>query len=135
MPSKEKQNILVVEDDEAMMNFLEISLQREGFNTIATNDGSKALDIFKEYNNFDLIITDIVLPGIDGMELAKKATKHTPDIKVIFITGFSAMAVKQQDNTSQENTKLLSKPFHLNELIDQVIQLLNLPPIEPSAKV
>jgi two-component system cell cycle response regulator CpdR len=115
--------ILLAEDDESMLNFLILALGRAGHDVVATTNGLAALEALDEHEAFDLLLSDIVMPGTDGIELAQKATDKCPDLKVMFITGFAAIAM-QQPSQSTSNAKVLSKPFHLNDLVDQVEQLL-----------
>lgn len=117
-------NILLAEDDKSMCSFLTVALEKAGHSVTAANNGVDALEILKENTDkFDLLLTDIVMPGIDGIELSQKATELSKHIKVMFITGFAAVAVAHTD-LNTEQTKLLSKPFHLNDLVDQVETLL-----------
>ncbi len=115
-------NILLAEDDETMRNILTIALENAGHDITPAIDGMEALNALNTGEKFDLLLTDIVMPGIDGTELAKNATQKNPDIKVMFITGFAAIAAKQKQ---AKDTQTLSKPFHLNDLIEQVENLLN----------
>ena len=70
-----------------------------------------------------LLLTDIVMPEMDGIELARKASKLDPDLKIMFITGFAAVALNP-DNNAPKDAKILSKPFHLRDLVDQVERML-----------
>ncbi|MCL4677936.1 MAG: response regulator [Alphaproteobacteria bacterium] len=115
--------ILLAEDDESMLNFLELALRRAGHDVISALDGLEALEIMEDGEEFDLLLTDIVMPGIDGIELAQKAMEIQSDIKVMFITGFAAMALGRTGMQVSE-TKLLSKPFHLGELVDRIEEIL-----------
>lgn len=115
--------ILLAEDDDSMLNFLMLALKRAGHDVVTRSNGTDALEAIKEQGPFDLLLTDIVMPGMDGVELAQKATDESPNLKVMFITGFAAIAMNNASKAVQ-NTKLLSKPFHLNDLITQVEQLL-----------
>jgi len=116
-------NICIAEDNSSMLNFLKMALQRAGHSVTTAENGNDALDVLRDNKNFDLLLTDIVMPGMDGIELSQKATDLYPSLKVMFITGFAALALN--NNTSPERkTKVLSKPFHLNDLVDQVDTLL-----------
>ena len=117
-------HILLAEDDKSMLNFLVIALERAGHTVVSRTDGNEALKVLEEDNSFNLLLTDIVMPGIDGLELAQKATEMLPDIKVMFITGFAAMAMEKHENSETEKPQVLSKPFHLNDLVDQVEEIL-----------
>ncbi|MBK6895472.1 MAG: response regulator [Alphaproteobacteria bacterium] len=115
--------ILLAEDDPSMLNFLEIALRRAGHDVLPASDGLEALEVLEDGEEFDLLLTDIVMPGIDGIELAQKAMQIQPDLKVMFITGFAAMAVSTH-REEMKNTKLLSKPFHLSDLVSQIEEIL-----------
>jgi len=62
-----------------------------------------------EIRNYDLLLADIVMPEIDGIELAQRATEHLPTMKVLFITGFAAVALNAQKSGASRNAKILSK--------------------------
>lgn len=115
--------ILLAEDDHSMREFLTIALGKAGHEIVARPNGLEALEELKVHKDFELLLTDIVMPGMDGIELSQMATKLCPDIKVMFITGFTGVAM---DNNlpDDENAKVLSKPFHLKELVSQVETLL-----------
>ena len=117
--------ILIAEDDTSMLGFLKLALEKAGHTVREESNGVDALNRIKdkEEQDFDLLLTDIVMPGMDGIELSQEATKAKPDIKVMFITGFSAVAVGRED-FDPDKAKILSKPFHLNDLVDQVETLL-----------
>ena len=116
--------ILLAEDDDSMRSFLTRSLSRVGHDVCSVSDGFEALPHI-EGGEFDLLVTDIVMPGMDGLELARRISLETPDTKVIFITGFAAVALKAQTlspfgTDSKADAKVLSKPFHLKDLVEQV---------------
>lgn len=115
--------ILVAEDDSSMRTFLTMALERAGHTVISCEDGSAALDTLDQYKDFDLLLADIVMPGMDGIELSQKATHLHPSLKVMFITGFAAVAIGDR-NPDHNKATVLSKPFHLNELVTQVETLL-----------
>jgi len=72
---------------------------------------------------FSLLLTDIVMPEMDGIELARRATEIDPDLKVMFITGFAAVAL-HSDSQTPRDARVLSKPFHLRELVSEVQKML-----------
>lgn len=123
--------ILLAEDDKSMLNFLMIALQRAGHTVIARTNGTDALSALEEENTpFDLLLTDIVMPGLDGLELAHKTIEKYPNMKVMFITGFAAMALEERKKhkTKEKPPQILSKPFHLNDLVSHVDKLLESAP-------
>lgn len=114
--------ILLAEDDDDMRRFLVNALQKAGYDVISFSNGRSAYERLQE-EPFSLLLTDIVMPEMDGIELARKATELDPDIKVMFITGFAAVALNPDSNAPRD-AKILSKPFHLRQLVDQVEQML-----------
>ena len=77
--------ILLAEDDESMRVYLARALERTGYHVVAVDDGVAALPLL-ESEPFDLLLTDIVMPEMDGIELAQKAAEIAPDIRVMFMT-------------------------------------------------
>lgn len=116
-------HILIVEDDSSMLGFLKLALEKAGHSVHTEENGIDGLGALKQDEKFDLLLTDIVMPGMDGIELSQEASKMKPDLKIMFITGFSAVAVGRED-IDPEKAQILSKPFHLNDLVDQVETLL-----------
>src|SRR5258708_24097224 len=114
--------ILLAEDDNDMRRFLVKALQNAGFAVASFDNGLSASHRLRE-EPFELLLTDIVMPEMDGIELARRATELDPDIKVMFITGFAAVALNP-DNKAPRNAKILSKPFHLKDLVNEVQRLL-----------
>jgi len=116
------QRILLAEDDEDMRRFLVKALEKAGYDVISSGNGLEAYERLKE-EPFTLLLTDIVMPEMDGIELARKASELDPDLKIMFITGFAAVALNP-DNQAPKDAKILSKPFHLRDLVDQVERML-----------
>jgi two-component system, cell cycle response regulator CpdR len=114
--------ILLAEDDNDMRRFLVKALQHAGFSVTSFDNGLAAYDQLRT-EPFELLLTDIVMPEMDGIELARRATELDPDLKVMFITGFAAVALNP-DNQAPSQAKILSKPFHLRELVNEVQRLL-----------
>ncbi len=114
--------ILLAEDDNDMRRFLVKALEKAGYKVISFDNGASAYDRLRE-EPFSLLLTDIVMPEMDGIELARRATELDPDLKVMFITGFAAVALNP-DSKAPKNAKVLSKPFHLRDLVDEVNKML-----------
>ncbi len=109
--------ILLAEDDEAMRTYLARALENAGYEVVAVDCGTAALP-WLETAYFDLLLTDIVMPEMDGIELAQRCAELSPETKVIFITGFAAVTLKASREAPQ--AKVLSKPFHLRDLVLEV---------------
>ena len=116
------QKILLAEDDNDMRRFLVKALENAGYEVISYDNGASAYDRLRE-EPFSLLLTDIVMPEMDGIELARRATELDPDLKVMFITGFAAVALNP-DSNAPKDAKVLSKPFHLRDLVDEVNKML-----------
>ena len=109
--------ILLAEDDESMRLYLARALEKVGYLVETVDRGTAAVPLL-EAERFDLLLTDIVMPEMDGIELAQKAAEIAPDIRVMFITGFAAVALKA--GKAAPSAKVLSKPFHLRDLVAEV---------------
>jgi two-component system cell cycle response regulator CpdR len=121
-PGHRSMKILLAEDDNDMRRFLAKALQNAGYDVASFDNGLSAYNRLRE-EPFELLLTDIVMPEMDGIELARRATELDPDIKVMFITGFAAVALNP-DSKAPKDAKVLSKPFHLRELVNEVEKLM-----------
>ncbi|EKQ57953.1 MULTISPECIES: response regulator transcription factor [unclassified Clostridium] len=111
-----KIKILIVEDDEAISNLIKINLNMAGYKSIQIFDGLEALNLIKE-ETFDLILMDIMLPGIDGLEVMKKIRKL--NIPVIFLTAKNGLADKVTGLKSGAEDYIV-KPFETIELLARI---------------
>ncbi|WP_025898245.1 response regulator [Sneathiella glossodoripedis] len=114
--------ILLAEDDNSVRHFLARSLELAGHEVLAFADGEDALPALKA-GPFDILVTDIVMPRMGGLELAMKAQEANPGVPIIYITGFSAVSVEEPEAQSGIS-QLLSKPFHLSSLVEAVHKAL-----------
>ena len=114
--------ILLAEDEEAMRTYLARALEKAGYAVDSVDCGTAALPLL-EQGEYDLLLSDIVMPEMDGIELARRATELDPDLKVMFITGFAAVALNP-DSDAPKDASVLSKPFHLKDLVNEVERLL-----------
>jgi two-component system, cell cycle response regulator CpdR len=114
--------ILLAEDDDDLRRFLVKALEKAGHAVKAFGEGASAFEEIKQ-ENFDLLLTDIVMPEMDGIELARRAAELDPGLKIMFITGFAAVALNP-DSRAPKDAKVLSKPFHLRDLVNEVNRLM-----------
>ena len=114
--------ILLAEDDDNLRIFLARALRRAGHEVHAVGDGDAALAWVTE-RPIDLLLADVVMPGLDGIELARRANDLWPELRVMFITGFAAVALNA-DSAAPKHAKVLSKPVHLRDLVNEVQKLL-----------
>lgn len=109
--------ILLAEDDDSMRAYLARALERSGYEVVAVANGADAVP-FINSDRFDLLLTDIVMPEMDGIELAQHAASVAPGMRIMFITGFAAVTLKAGKAVPQ--AKVLSKPFHLRDLVLEI---------------
>ena len=109
--------ILLAEDEAAMRAYLQRALEKADYEVVAVDRGTEALPLL-EAEHFDLLLTDIVMPEMDGIELAQNCARVAPNTKVMFITGFAAVALRAE--TAAPDARVLSKPFHLKDLVAEV---------------
>ena len=109
--------ILLADDEEAMRTYLARALTNAGYEVCAVESGVAALPLL-ESGDFDLLVSDIVMPEMDGIELAQHCAEISPRTKVMFITGFAAVSLRA--SREQPSAKVLSKPFHLRDLVLEV---------------
>lgn len=114
--------ILLAEDDESMRRFLVKALESAGHEVVSFGRGDEAHRCLKN-DVFDILLTDIVMPEMDGIELARLAAELDPTLKIMFITGFAAVALNPEV-PAPNDAKVLSKPFHLRDLVAEVDRLM-----------
>ena len=113
--------ILLAEDDDSLRGFLARALERAGYEVVACADGEEAAAVLDQ--EWDLLLTDIVMPGIDGIEVARQAAALHPDLRIMFITGFAAVALAA-GSQAPAGAKVLSKPIHLREIVSEVERMI-----------
>ena len=114
--------ILLAEDDAALRRFLKKALESVGHEVIDFGDGEAAWQALRQAP-VDLLLTDIVMPLMDGVELARRAAAKYPGMRIMFITGFAAVALNPESGAPQ-GAQVLSKPFHLRQLVNEVERLM-----------
>lgn len=124
MSDGSKLRILLAEDEDAMRTYLARALENAGYGVISVDRGTSAIPLL-ENEHFDLLLSDIVMPEMDGIELAQRCAEIAPRTKVMFITGFAAVSLRA--SREQPHAKVLSKPFHLRDLVLEVERVFEEP--------
>jgi CheY-like chemotaxis protein len=114
--------ILIAEDEGAVRTFLIRAMQSQGHQVKAVADGGQALQALQK-GNFDLLLSDIVMPEMDGIALALKASQEWPDMPIILITGF-AKERQRAHNLEALVHCVLPKPFDLEKICGVVAEAL-----------
>lgn len=121
--AKAQGTILIVEDEPAVRAMTAAHLKDAGYTVIEATDAKAALALLAADGHVDLLLTDIVMPGMNGRKLADEALKARPDLRLLFMTGFTRNAVVHNGVVDQGVT-LLTKPFTAEELCGVVQKLL-----------
>ena len=116
--------ILFVEDEDSVRAFGIRALKKKGYNVVDSNSAENALEILEKDPDFDLLLTDMVLPGMSGAQLTNKVKEQIPQISVILASGYSEdIARKEVDNTNE--FEFITKPYSLGDLTAKVFEVLN----------
>lgn len=118
--------VLVAEDNPAVREFITRALTSNGYKTTAVMDGQQALDLLAK-ENFDVLVSDIVMPNLDGIALALKAVRQFPDLRIVMISGYAQERLRAH-NLNTLVHRIIAKPFSLEEICDAVKGSLALPP-------
>lgn len=117
-------HIVIADDDHAMRQFLATALERAGHHVSAFADGLAAHTFLEgAAGDVDLLLTDIVMPGMDGIELSQRALMLNRKLKVMYITGFGTVS-RETLPDGAGNAQILAKPLHLSHLVAEVEKLL-----------
>ena len=127
--------ILLAEDDKAVQSFVSRALAHRGHTVRAVDDGLQALEALDESGDeagdeagFDLLITDIVMPGLDGIALALKVARDCPDLPILMMTGYSAER-QRAHNLEELICRVITKPFNLEQIGKAVEEVLAAGPV------
>lgn len=120
-PSNGSLRVLLVEDEEHVRNVARRVLDHSGFTVVCAADGSDALTQIRENDGgFDVVLSDILMPGMDGIELAVRTRCEYPTLRFVFMTGFSDIS-HDKERAHGLCEAILSKPFDLNELVTTLV--------------
>jgi two-component system cell cycle response regulator CpdR len=115
-------SILIAEDDKAVREFVSRALQQDGHDITAVSDGQQALSAL-ETKQYDMLLADIVMPHVDGIALALKASKDYPELPVLLMTGYAAER-QRAHNLESLIHQVISKPFTLRDICESVRRVL-----------
>ncbi|MBL4906990.1 MAG: response regulator [Sneathiella sp.] len=116
--------ILVAEDEAALREFVQRALAHHGHEVEAVKDGAEALHALQGKETFDLLLTDIVMPIMDGIALSLKVAKDFPDLKILLMTGYAAERQRAY-NLEDLIYDVVAKPFTLSDICDKVDEALS----------
>lgn len=115
MPHEGSETILIAEDQESIRVLIKGFLEQRGYTVLAAQDGPEAISLLSDYPAaIDLLVTDVLLPGIDGGGVVKCSLERRPSTQVLYITGFGEEVIPDASAT------FLLKPFRLEELARKI---------------
>ncbi|MBV9298772.1 MAG: response regulator [Verrucomicrobia bacterium] len=109
--------ILIVDDEEFLLEYVRVVLQRAGYSVLSAQNGGEAWNLIVDRQEIRLLLTDIVMPGsLDGIELARRVRQHQPELPVLLMTG-AALNDYPFTNAPSWQRMMLRKPFHPDQLL------------------
>jgi two-component system cell cycle sensor histidine kinase/response regulator CckA len=108
--------VLLVEDEPMVRSVAERALTRHGYNVVTADNGEDALEVLRSGERIDLLISDVVMPGMDGPTMVREARKSWPDLKILFMSGYAEEQLRKSIDI--ENVNFLPKPFSVTELAE-----------------
>ena len=125
-PGDNPGTVLVAEDDDTIRSLVSLILRDNGYRVFAASDGESALGVFRNnQGTVDLVLTDVIMPKLDGRELADRIRKISPGTKVIFTSGYTSEMVGRHGVDGEQDV-LLNKPIGVNDLLEAVRSQLSL---------
>jgi two-component system, cell cycle sensor histidine kinase and response regulator CckA len=123
-PTGGSETVLLVEDEESVRELVRETLKSKGYKVVEASDGLAGLSVAEAYEEtIDILITDVVMPGMSGRELAKRVTAARPEIKVLYLSGYTEDAIIHE-GVLEAGTAFLQKPFTLHVLARKVREVL-----------
>jgi two-component system cell cycle sensor histidine kinase/response regulator CckA len=108
--------ILLVEDEPMVRGVAERALTRHGYTVLTADNGEEALEVIRRGEPIDLLISDVVMPGMDGPTMVEHARKERADLKVLFMSGYAEEQLRESLNV--DNAQFLPKPFSVQDLAE-----------------
>jgi len=123
-PTAGKETVLVVEDEPVLRRLAINGLAKLGYRVLSAGDGDAALRMMAATSVIDLVVTDVIMPGMDGVELAERLKEKWPTTRILFMSGFAGDRLAAR-GLGDNDELLLQKPFSLRELGDRVRTVLD----------
>jgi len=123
LASLARETLLVVEDEAPLRRAVQRNLERIGYRVLSASDGEDALRIAESLDGIDLLMSDVVMPGIDGPELAVRLRAKWDGLPVLFVTGYSADRLTRSGAVGPHD-RVLEKPYSLEELARTIRQMI-----------
>ncbi|HWR53844.1 MAG TPA: response regulator [Bryobacteraceae bacterium] len=124
-PGQSRTTILVVDDEPALVALVRTMLWRAGYNILEAGSGEEALRIAAEEQGLiKLLLTDVLMPEMNGYELAAKLRKSRPEMKVLFMSGYRDRAIFESTGVAVEDYPLVRKPFTQFALVSRIAEVL-----------
>jgi CheY-like chemotaxis protein len=129
MSKIESATVLIVDDDPVLLNLVAEQISLFGYQPVLASNGEKALEIAPKQKNIDLLLTDVMMPKMNGVDLAKQLATLYPDIKVLFMSGYICPSIAHYGIQDSEHA-YLQKPFTQNTLLTKMRNVLVGPVID-----
>jgi two-component system cell cycle sensor histidine kinase/response regulator CckA len=121
------QRVLVVDDEQGLRDLVCRALRAEGFSTLEAGHGAEALEVIERAAGpIDLVVTDVVMPGMDGRELGRRLAQRWPDLPILYISAYDVNDIFRR-GSPRDSAPFLQKPFPLDGLVTVVRGLLKAP--------
>lgn len=125
MTANPKPTILVVDDERSVRDLLRSILEEAGYHVLDASDGKEALKFFAiPTTKIDLLLTDVIMPNMNGRELANRISAFWPDVRVLFISAYAA-EVLVSHNLAPDGADFIKKPFRKKELLENVTRIMS----------
>jgi len=113
-------SVLVVDDEHALLQFVSMVLQQSGYSVLTASNGVEGLMVYSSYHaKVDLVLTDVQMPGMNGVEMAKRLRSLNPEIRILLMSGYVP-----DDVEVPQGLRLLNKPFRPHTLMEAVKEML-----------
>jgi CheY-like chemotaxis protein len=123
-PARGSETVLLVEDEPAILKMISMMLERLGYTVLATGTPDEAVRLAEEYSSrIDILMTDVIMPGMNGRNLAKSLLSIYPDIRVLYMSGYTANVIAHH-GVLDEGVHFIQKPFSMKDLSAKIRQAL-----------